>query len=174
MNSFTTEHSRSVVLLGHGAVGKTTLAENLLAATGAITSRGSVEKGNTVCDFDPVEKQLGHSLQSAIVSFQTAGTHVYLIDTPGYPDFAGQALGALAGAETALIVISAQTGIELNTERMFAQAGERGLCRMIVINKIDADNLDLGALVEDIRARFGPQCLLLDLPTAHGQAVLPS
>ena len=172
MNNKTTEHIRSVVLTGHGAVGKTTLAESLLAATGAIASRGAVEKGNTVCDFDPVEKQLGHSLQSAVVSLQTAGTHIYLIDTPGYPDFAGQALGALAGADTALIVVSAQTGIELNTERMFAQAGERGLCRMIVINKIDADNLDLGALVDDIRARFGPQCLLLDLPTAHGHDVV--
>ncbi len=119
MNNKTTEHIRSVVLTGHGAVGKTTLAESLLAATGAIASRGAVEKGNTVCDFDPVEKQLGHSLQSAVVSLQTAGTHIYLIDTPGYPDFAGQALGALAGADTALIVVSAQTGIELNTERIF-------------------------------------------------------
>ncbi|MDD2881805.1 MAG: elongation factor G [Rhodoferax sp.] len=172
MNNNASEHIRSVALVGHGAVGKTTLAESLLAATGAIASRGAVEKGNTVCDFDPVEKQLGHSLQSAVVSLQTADTHIYLIDTPGYPDFAGQALGALAGADTALIVISAQTGIELNTERMFAQAGERGLCRMIVINKIDADNTDLGALVDDIRARFGPQCLLLDLPTAHGQGVV--
>ncbi|BCO25489.1 elongation factor G [Rhodoferax lithotrophicus] len=172
MNSKASEHIRSVVLVGHGAVGKTTLAESLLAATGAIPSRGAVEKGNTVCDFDPVEKQLGHSLQSAIVSLQQAGTHIYLIDTPGYPDFAGQALGALAGADTALVVISAQTGIELSTERMFHQAGERGLCRMIVINKIDADNLDLSALVEDIRSRFGPQCLLLDLPTAHGQEVV--
>ena len=172
MNSKTTEHIRSVVLVGHGAVGKTTLVESLLAATGAIASRGAVEKGNTVCDFDPVEKQLGHSLQSAVVSLQTAGTHIYLIDTPGYPDFAGQALGALAGADTALLVVSAQTGIELNTERMFNQAGERGLCRMIVINKIDADHIDLGALVDDIRARFGPQCLLLDLPTAHGHDVV--
>ncbi len=172
MNNNATEHIRSVVLVGHGAVGKTTLTESLLAATGAIASRGAVEKGSTVCDFDPVEKQLGHSLQSAVASFQTAGTHVYLIDTPGYPDFAGQALGALAGADTALIVVSAQTGIELNTERMFTQAGERGLCRMIVINKIDADHIDLSALVDDIRARFGPQCLLLDLPTAHGQDVV--
>ena len=123
MSSHASEQIRSVGLVGHGAVGKTTLVESLLAATGAIASRGSVEKGNTVCDFDPVEKQLGHSLQSAVVSFEAAGTQVYLIDTPGYPDFAGQALGALAGADTALVVISAQTGIELNTERMFNQAG---------------------------------------------------
>lgn len=166
------EKVRAVALVGHGSVGKTTLVESLLAATGAITSRGTVEKGNTVCDFDPLEKQLGHSLQSALVSLTSADTRIHLLDTPGYPDFAGQAIGALAAADTALIVISAQTGIELTTERMFALAGERGLCRMIVINKIDADNLSLGTLVEDIRERFGKQCLLLDLPTQHAQDVV--
>ena len=166
------EKIRAVALVGHGAVGKTTLVEGLLAATGAIPSRGAVEKGNTVCDFDPVEKQLGFSLQSSLVSLTTADTMIHLIDTPGYPDFAGQAVGALAAVDTALIVISAQTGIELTTERMFALAGERGLCRMIVINKIDAENIDLSALVDNIRDRFGKQCLLLDLPTHHAEEVV--
>ncbi len=163
---------RSVALVGHGAAGKTTLAESLLAASGAIQSRGSVEKGNTVCDFDAIEKELGHSLQSALASFDWDGIRVHLVDTPGYPDFAGQAIGALAAVDTALVVINAQTGIELSTERMFKLAGERGLCRMIVINKIDADNVDLPALVNDIRDRFGKQCLLLDLPAHHGQDVV--
>lgn len=163
---------RTVALVGHGAAGKTTLAESLLAATGTITSRGSVEKGNTTCDFDPLEKELGHSLQSAIVSLAWGGAQVHLIDTPGYPEFAGPAIAALAGVDTALIVINAQTGIELTTERMFHLAGERGLCRMLVVNKIDADNTDLPALVGQIRERFGTQCLLLDLPAHHGQDVV--
>jgi elongation factor G len=165
-------HIRTLALVGHGAAGKTTLAESLLAASGAIKSRGSVEKGNTVCDFDPIEKELGHSLQAALVSFNWGAAQVHLIDTPGYPDFAGQAIGALAAVDTALVVINAQTGIELATERMFTLAGERGLCRMIVVNKIDADNIDLPALVADIRERFGKQCLLLDLPAQHGQEVV--
>ncbi|HAL38750.1 MAG TPA: elongation factor G [Polaromonas sp.] len=163
---------RTVALVGHGAAGKTTLAETLLAATGAINSRGSVEKGNTVCDFDPIEKELGHSLQASLVSFNWDGTQVHLLDTPGYPDFAGQAIGAMAAVDTALVVINAQTGIELSTERMFTLAGERRLCRMIVVNKIDADNVDLPALVADIRERFGKQCLLLDLPAHHGKDVV--
>ncbi len=163
---------RAVALVGHGAAGKTTLAESLLAASGAVASRGSIEKGNTVCDFDAIERELGHSLQSALVSFDWAGTRIHLVDTPGYPDFAGQAIAALAAVDTALVVINAQTGIELSTERMFKLAGERGLCRMIVINKIDADNVDLPALVNDIRDRFGKQCLLLDLPAHHGQDVV--
>lgn len=162
----------TVALVGHAATGKTTLTEGLLAATGAIVNRGTVEKGNTVCDFDSLEKQLGHSLQSALVSLNTANTCIHLIDTPGYPDFAGQAIGALAAVDTALIVISAQTGIELMSERMFVAAGERGLCRMVVINKIDADNIDLGSLVNDVRERFGQQCMLLDLPARQAREVV--
>ena len=163
---------RTVALVGHGAAGKTTLAESLLAATGAITSRGTVEKGNTTCDFDAMEKEFGHSLQTALASMQWAGAQVHLIDTPGYPDFAGQAIAALAGVDTALVLVNAQTGIELATERMFTLAGERGLCRMVVINKIDADNVDLPALVNTIRERFGKQCLLLDLPAHDGKDVV--
>ena len=137
---------RTVALVGHGAAGKTTLAETLLAASGAITTRGSVEKGNTVCDFDPQEKELGHSLNSAICSFSWQDAQIHLLDTPGYPDFAGQAIGALAAVDTALVVINAQTGIELSTERMMRFAAARNVCRMIVINKIDADNVDLPKL----------------------------
>lgn len=167
MSKFTTESIRAVAFVGHGGAGKTTLAEALLFATGAITTKGSVEKGNTVCDFDVQEKSAGHSLNSALVNFAVEDVHVHLIDTPGYPDFFGQAMAALAGVDTAVVVINAQTGIELATERMMKAAEARGLARMIVINKIDADNLDLPALVNQIRERFGKECLLLDLP-AHG------
>jgi len=169
MSRYTTEALRSVALVGHGAAGKTSLAEALLFATGAIPAKGSVERGSTVCDSDAQEKESGHSLTSAVVNFGYENTHVHLIDTPGYPDFSGQSIAALAGVDTALVVINAQTGIELMTERMMRHAAERKLCRMIVINKIDADNLDLPGLVADIRERFGKQCLLLDLP-AHGAA----
>ncbi len=172
MSQVPSSHIRTVALVGHGAAGKTTLVESLLAASGAITSRGSVEKGTTTCDFDPMEKEFGHSLQSALVSFQWDGATVHMIDTPGYPDFAGPAVAALAGVDTALVVINAQAGIELATERMFNLAGERGLCRMLVINKIDADNVDLPALVGQIRERFGKECLLLDIPTHQGQDVV--
>ena len=167
MSANVSANLRTVALVGHGAVGKTTLAESLLAGAGAVSARGTVEKGNTVCDFDPQEKELGHSLNSALVSFAWGGAQVHLVDTPGYPDFAGQAIGALAAVDTALVVISAQTGIELMTERMMKLAGARNLCRMIVINKIDADNVDLPGLVAQIRDRFGRECMLLDLP-AHG------
>ncbi len=166
MSRYTTESIRALALVGHGGAGKTTLAEALLLKSGAISARGSVEKGSAVCDFDPQEKTAGHSLNAALVNFVWEDVHIHLIDTPGYPDFAGQATAALAGVDTAVVVINAQTGIELATERMMGAAQARGLARMIVINKIDAENLDLSGLVSEIRERFGKECLLLDLP-AH-------
>ena len=169
MGEHKTEQMRTLALVGHGASGKTTLAEAMLFATGSLAAKGSVEKGNTVCDSDPQEKEAGHSLTSALVHLSFEDTLIHLIDTPGYPDFAGQAMAALAGVDTALVVINAQTGIELMTERMMRLAAERKLCRMIVVNKIDADNVDLPGLVAAIRERFGKQCMILDLP-AHGAA----
>ncbi|HTY99236.1 MAG TPA: GTP-binding protein, partial [Rhodocyclaceae bacterium] len=166
MPRYTTDAIRAVALVGHGGSGKTSLAEALLFQAGAITAKGSVEKGNTVCDFDPQEKTAGHSLNSALANFAWEDVHIHLVDTPGYPDFSGQALAALAGVDTAVVVINAQTGIELATERMMRAAAARQLARMVVINKIDADNVDLPGLVADVRERFGAECKLLDLP-AH-------
>ncbi|MCL4744770.1 MAG: elongation factor G [Burkholderiaceae bacterium] len=163
---------RNVALIGHSGAGKTTLAEALLHAAGAITVAGSIEKGSTVCDFDPLEKQFGHSLQTALVNFEWEQRRIYLSDTPGMPDFAGQSIAALDAADTAIVVIDAQTGVQTMTERMMRRAAERGLCRMIVVNKIDADNVDLPALLRDLRERFGRECLLLDLPAHHGADVV--
>src|SRR5574343_804873 len=124
MSKYTTETLRSVALVGHGAAGKTSLAEALLFATGTIPAKGSVDKGNTVADFDPQEKEAGHSLTSAVVNFGYEDTHIHLIDTPGYPDFSGQAIAALAGVDTALIVVNAQTGVGRRFEqRAMARLG---------------------------------------------------
>ena len=172
MGQNNTVNLRTVAIVGHGAAGKTSLVETLLAAAGAIPSKGSVEKGNTTCDHDPLERELGHSIQSAVASLNWRDSHIHVIDTPGYPDFAGQAIGALAAVDTALVVINAQNGIELSTERMMKLAAARNLCRMIVINKIDAENVDLPKLVGEIRERFGRECMLLDLPAHHGQDVV--
>jgi elongation factor G len=168
MAKYTTENIHSVALIGHGGAGKTLLAEALLWKTGAIGAMGSTERGTTVCDFDPLEKQYGHSLNSALVNFPYKGIHVHLVDTPGMPDFAGQSVAALAAVDTAVIVINAQTGIELNTTRMMRAAARRGLCRMILVNKIDADNVDLEGLVARIQDVFGRECLPINLP-AHGR-----
>jgi len=164
---YSTENIHTVALVGHGGAGKTTLADALLWKAGVIGAMGSTERGNTVCDFDPLEKQYGHSLNSSLVNFPYKGIHVHLIDTPGMPDFAGQSIAALSAVETAVVVVNAQTGIELNTSRMMRAAGRRGLCRMVLINKIDAENLDLATVLARIQDVFGKECLPINLP-AHG------
>ncbi len=172
MPKYSTEAIRTVALVGHTGAGKTTLAEALLARAGAIPSAGSVERGNTVCDFDPLEKEYRHSLNSAIVNFAWKNTHIHLIDTPGSPDFMGQAIGALAAVETAVVVVNAETGVQLATDRMLKWAAKRNLCRMIVVNKIDAENADLPALIERIRAAVGKECLPINLPARGGKEVV--
>jgi elongation factor G len=172
MPKFSPEMIRTVALVGHGAAGKTSLAEALLHRAGAVMSMGSVEKGSTVCDFDPLEKSYQHSLNASLVNFAHGETRIHLIDTPGLPDFVGRAIGALPAVETAAIVISAQNGIEMITKRMMQWAGTRELCRMIVINKIDAENVDLPQLVSAIQATFGKECLPINLPAEGGKRVV--
>ncbi|OFZ89521.1 MAG: elongation factor G [Betaproteobacteria bacterium RBG_16_64_18] len=172
MPKYNTEAIRSIALVGHGAAGKTTLTEALLAKAGAISATGTVEAGNTVSDFDPLEKSYGHSLNSSLANFAWRGVHVHLIDTPGYPDFSGQAISALAGVDTAVAVVNAQSGIELNTVRMMKWAAARGLCRMILINKIDADNVDLPGVLASIQELFGKECLPINLPAKGSTRVV--
>jgi len=163
---------RNVCLVGSGNAGKTQLAEALLYAGGAITSCGSVDQGDTVSDFTEQEHRLGHSEYSSVCHLDHKGIHVNLIDTPGYRDFYGRALSVLPAVETAAIVINAQTGIDLVSRRMMKVAQAQRLCRMIIVNKIDADELDLKALLDEIQSAFGPECLPLNLPAADGDGVV--
>src|SRR5208282_2325231 len=93
MSQHATENIRTVALVGHGAAGKTTLAEALLFSAKAIPASGSVERGTTVSDFDALEKSWQHSLRSSVSHFDIDGTRVHLLDTPGFPDFIGRGLG---------------------------------------------------------------------------------
>ena len=142
MPSYTTESIRNIALIGHGGAGKTSLVEALLHTSGAIPAMGELSRGTTVCDFEPDERERQHSISSALASTNYAGIHINIIDTPGYPDFAGRAISVLPAAEAALVVINAKSGIETNTSRMMQAAAERGMCRMIVINKIDDPETD--------------------------------
>ena len=168
--AYTTEQIRNVALAGHPGAGKTTLFEALLHAGGAISAAGSIERGSTVSDFDPIEKQRGHSVDVGIASTDHAGIHVNLIDTPGYPDFRGPALSALAAVETAAIVVACDAGVGYGARRMMEYAKNRGLCRAIVVNKIDHG--DCRQLLDDLRDTFGPECLPLNLPANGGSAVV--
>jgi len=163
---------RTLALTGHGGAGKTTLIEAMLARAGAIAAPGRIEQGNTVCDYDPLEKAHLHSVKLALAHLVHNGVRVHLIDTPGYPDFMGQALGALDAVDTVAVVIDAQKGIEYTARRMMHWAETRKLDRMIIVNKIDAPDIDLAALLAEIQAAFGRECLPVNLPAGAGARVV--
>ena len=163
---------RNIVLLGHGGSGKTSLAEAMLHTSGATNRLGSVDDKTSICDYYDEEKEHQHSIQSAVVHVEHSGKLINIIDTPGYPDFIGPAIKAVPAAETAVIVISAAAGIETNTRKLFETATGANKPRLIVVNKIDAENTDLAALVKSIRETFGPQCRYANLPAADKESVV--
>lgn len=165
MPQYSTDQIRNIALVGHQGCGKTTLFEALLAAGGTIQTAGTVERGSTVSDHDPMEKARGHSLGTAIASIDHGGIHVNLIDTPGYPDFRGPTLSALAAVETCAVVINAPHGVEYSSARLMDYARARRLCRLVIVNKIDHAEADLELLVEQLREAFGPECLPINLPS---------
>jgi elongation factor G len=167
-----TQSIRTLALVGQTASGKTSLAEALLHRSGAIGAPGSLERGTTVSDFDPMERRAQHSLNSAILHFKHRDTRVHLIDTPGYADFVGQSMTALEAVDTAAVVINAATGIEMMSSRMMQWAQQRALCRMIIVNKIDAQGVNLPRLMDQIRETFGKECLPMNLPAAGGTKVI--
>jgi elongation factor G len=163
---------RTLALVGQTGAGKTSLAEALLCKAGAIGAIGSLERGSTVSDFDPMERRAQHSLNSAVLHLTHRDKRIHLIDTPGYPDFVGQSMTALEAVETAAVVVNAVTGIEMMSARMMDWAAGRQLCRIVIVNKIDAAGVDLAALVQQIQAAFGKECLPLNLPAAGGTKVV--
>lgn len=170
--AYSSSDIRNVCLVGPSNAGKTQLAEALLHAGGAIAECGSIDKGTTVSDYTPREKQLGHSQYAAVCHLDHGGIHVNLLDTPGYRDFIGRSLSVLPAAETAALVINAQDGVDMICRRMMDAAKKQRLCRMVIVNKIDAEELDLHKVLDDIREAFGAECLPLNLPSADGSSVV--
>jgi len=172
MPAYSTEDIRNVALVGHGSAGKTLLAERLLHTAGAIATMGEIAKGTTVCDHDPQEKAHQHSLNAAIASLDHQGRRINLVDTPGYPDLMGRALSVLSAVETAALVVDARAGVQIATTRMMEAAHARGLARLIVVNKIDAEDADLEGLLATLATSFGDGCLPINLPAERGSQVV--
>jgi elongation factor G len=162
------EDIRTVALVGHEVAGKTSLADALLFKAKANDRRGSPDDGSSVSDFDEEEKKHKYSIDSSVLHLDHHGKRVYLVDTPGKPDFIGQALCGLNAVDTAIVVVSATAGIQVNTRRMFNEAGKRGLARMIVINKLDSENVHFDVLLKVIRDTFGKACVMWNAPINVG------
>ncbi len=155
---------RNVVFISHQGAGKTSLAEYMLFASGAIQRLGSVEDGTTTSDYDPLEVERHMGINLSLLSFEWKETKLNVIDTPGYADFVGEVRSGLRVTEGAIVVICAASGVEVGTEQMWADAEKATLPRLIFINKMDRDNADFFSTVEGIKAKLSPRCLPLQLP----------
>ncbi len=159
---------RNVALAGHGASGKTSLADALLFAAGATSRKGSVDDGTSLLDVDEEEKRRHFTIDCHLGHLAWDNRQVHLIDTPGYPDFIGSALSALAAVENVVLAVSGPSGIEVNTRRLFHEAGRLGLGRFVVVTKMDAENVDYRSDLEAIRESFGSQCVPFNVPIGQG------
>lgn len=167
MKEYQTAQIRNVALLGHGGTGKTSLVEAALFDAGAITRLGKIDEGNTVSDYDPDEIDRQISISLALAPCEWAGHKINLIDTPGYADFLGEVKQGLRAADAALVVVDAVAGVEVGTDLAWGYADEAapgGLPRFVFVNRIDRENADFAAVVQQVRDQFGKRCVPLQLP----------
>ncbi|MGH2615787.1 MAG: elongation factor G [Thermomicrobiales bacterium] len=155
---------RNVGLFAHGGAGKTSLAEALLFDTKATTRLGRVDEGNTVTDHDPDEIKRRISVSAAVAPIEWRDTKINVIDAPGYADFIGDVKSALRVADAAIILMDASAGVEVGTEQAWRLAEERGVPRLIFINKMDRENADFAQALASARAAFGNTVAPIQFP----------
>ncbi|MDV2990063.1 MAG: elongation factor G [Dehalogenimonas sp.] len=155
---------RNVALLSHSGAGKTTLAEAMNFSAGAVTRMGKVDDGTTVSDYDPDEVKRKISINLSLLPFKWQNSKINILDAPGYADFAGETRAAVAAAESAAIVVSASSGVEVGTEQAWMTAEAAGLPRCIVMNKMERENVNFDSVIEALKTRFGAGCVALTVP----------
>jgi elongation factor G len=165
------EDVRNVALVGSGGAGKTTLVESLLHLAKQTTRKGSVPEKNTVTDFDADEKDRGQSIFSSVVHLPWEGKRVQIVDCPGAADFVGDALTSLAAVETAVIVVSASQGVGVGTRRMFKAARDLGLACVVLVTRVEQENVDGDILLDSLQQAFGERAVPINLPDHFGPKV---
>ncbi len=164
VNLFETSKLRNVALLAHSGSGKTSIVEAIHFASGAINRLGKTEDGTTVSDFEPEEHKHHTSLQLSVVPSIFDGYKINTVDTPGYADFIGETLSALSSVDSAIVVVSAPSGVEVGTEIAWHHLQKRKIPTLIFINKMDRENADFEGSVKQIQSILGPQCVPISLP----------
>ncbi len=168
MKEYTGEHIRNVCTGAHGSAGKTSLVEAMLYTMGQITRMGTVEQGNTVSDYneDEIERQI--SISAALLHGEWHGNKINIVDTPGYSDFFGDVVSSMRVVENVLLLISANSGIEVGTEQVWNLAKKYEKPVTFVINKLDRENLNFDNLVQNLVDRFGHTVTLTQFPVETG------
>jgi elongation factor G len=170
MKPTTPDKIRNVALISHGGAGKTSLAEALLFDAGAISRLGTVEAGNTALDWDPDEQKRGQSINLAIGSLEHDGVRITIVDTPGYADFQADVIEALAAVDAVIVVVDASAGVEVGTDEVWRLADARRLPRMVFVNKMDRENANYDATLDQLKARFGPKIAPVYLPIGSAES----
>jgi len=170
MPKYHTKDIRNIVLVGHNSSGKTTLADAILYKAKAVSRPGQVDDGSSVFDFEPEEKDRGDSIDLAAASVNVLNHEINLLDAPGYPDFVGEAICGLQAVETAVVCINAADGIRVNTRKMWDLARKSGVVRVLLITKMDLDNIKFRDLIGSIRETFGKECVPVMLPQGSGDS----
>lgn len=155
---------RNITLVGHASKGKTTLCEAMLNIAGVTERQGKVLDGNTVCDFDSEERKRKIGISSAVASIKYKGKDINFIDTPGLFDFAMGSAEGVRAADTAIIVVSARSGLAVGAEKAFKNAGSKGLARIFVTTKMDDARADFYKSFNGIVAKFGTQVCPVVVP----------
>ncbi len=163
-----TDKIRNFAVIGAGGAGKTTLVDAFLFKSGTASRFGKVDDGSSLSDFTAEEKETKHSLYMTLLSLEHRGHKVNLLDTPGYSDFVGEASVALAGVDTAIVVVDSSGTISASTRRLYHAAKDLGLARIVVINRMDADQANLEATMESVQSLFGTECVNVFVPDAEG------
>lgn len=167
MKEYNTEDIRNIALISHGGAGKTTLVERFLFDTNVTTRMGDVQSGSTVMDFEEEEVARNSSIATAVAPIEWKGVKLNILDTPGYADFVGEVNAALKAADSAVVVVEAVAGVEVGTELVWQYAEERALPRMVLINKMDRENVNVNRLMESVQNLPG-NLVLMQLPIGQG------
>lgn len=164
MTEFNSTQLRNLALVGHGKSGKTSIAEYCLFKAGATNRVGKTDEGTSILDYEPEEVKRKMSIDTALASCQWEGYKINLLDTPGYPDFTGEVKSSLTACESAIVVVSAVSGIEVETDKAWKYAEELSLPRAIFVNKMDREHADFHKVVEELRAKYGKGVVPIQLP----------
>jgi elongation factor G len=155
---------RNVALIGHRGCGKTSLHEALLFEAGATRRLGNVADGSTVSDSEPDERERGMSIGASVAGFEYDGREINLIDTPGEPSFVADAAAALRVCDAAVAVVNGAAGVEVQTERLWRRADAEGLARLVFVNMLDRERADFFAVLDSLKAAFGPHVVATEIP----------
>lgn len=164
MGTYATKDIRNIALVGHSGCGKTSLSEAMFFDTGAATRLGRVEDGTTVSDWDDEEKRRHVSINTAVIPCEWKGAKINLLDTPGYADFAGDVIAAVAVADAGLVMVDAVAGAEVGTELTWSYLNERSLPRLVVVNKMDRENANFDKALQSLREHFAGAIVALQVP----------